>query len=376
MGDHQSGEAILGNDLLCHLQYLAGGGRVQGGGVLIQQKQLGAGDGGHEQGRRLPLAAAERADLGVEAILQPHAALCKHLAISGNAGAAKETGAGRDSVAADQLQRQEENTGAVQGSDSAASQTGNGSGGLQEEPDAKHKVYLTFDDGPGANTEKILDILDEYQVKATFFVVGKDTETERTLLREIVDRGHTLGMHSYSHKYTELYASTEAFAQDFTRQRDYLEEVTGVESVIYRFPGGSSNTVSTLNMQLFADYLDSEGVRFFDWNVSSGDGGSVLLPAETITKNVLTGVKGKSASIVLMHDSAEKSTTVEALPAILDGLSTMEDTVILPITDATEPVQHIHRGADAAGTDEGTIGGTESNGVFLGSERGSVSGGQ
>lgn len=295
---------------------------------------------------------------------------------SGNAGAAKETEAGRDSAEADRLQRREENAGAAQGSDYAASQTGNGSGGLQEEPDAKHKVYLTFDDGPGANTEKILDILDEYQVKATFFVVGKDTESERTLLREIVDRGHTLGMHSYSHKYTELYASKEAFAQDFTRQRDYLEEVTGVESVIYRFPGGSSNTVSTLNMQLFADYLDSEGVRFFDWNVSSGDGGSVLLPAETIAKNVLTGVKGKSASIVLMHDSAEKSTTVEALPAILDGLSAMEDTVILPITDATEPVQHIHRGVDAAGADEGTIGGTESDGVFLGSEGGSVSGGQ
>ena len=150
----------------------------------------------------------------------------------------------------------------------------------QEEPVAAHEVYLTFDDGPSIYTEEILDILDEYQVKATFFVVGKESDPTKEALRDIVARGHTLGMHSYSHKYSELYASEEAFEADFLKLQGYLEDVTGVKSKVYRFPGGSSNTVSKVNMGIYADYLDSQEVRFFDWNISSGDGGSAVLPVK------------------------------------------------------------------------------------------------
>ena len=211
----------------------------------------------------------------------------------------------------------------------------------EEEVEAAHKVYLTFDDGPSANTEKILEILDRYDIKATFFVVGTACENDEEALKKIVEAGHTLGMHSCNHKYSQLYASVESFGEDLKRQQDYLYEVTGVKSTVYRFPGGSSNKVSDIAMKEFAQYLDSQYIRFFDWNISSGDGGSYLFPAETIIENCTSNVSNYSTSVILMHDSAGKSTTLEALPTIIEKIQDMEDTVILPITGGTEPVQHI-----------------------------------
>ncbi len=210
-----------------------------------------------------------------------------------------------------------------------------------EEPDAAHKVYLTFDDGPSANTEKILEILEKYDVKATFFVVGTACENNEESLKNIVEAGHTLGMHSCTHNYSELYASVEDFGEDLKQQQDYIYEVTGVKSNLYRFPGGSSNKVSDISMKEFARYLDSQDVRFFDWNISSGDGGSYLFPTETIIENCTSNISRYSTSVILMHDSAGKSTTLEALPTIIEKIQAMEDTVILPITGATKPVQHI-----------------------------------
>ena len=121
-----------------------------------------------------------------------------------------------------------------------------------QEVEAAHKVYLTFDDGPSANTLKILDILEEYGVKATFFTVGTAGEGEEEILKQIVEAGHTLGMHSYTHDYSELYSSVENFAADFAREQEFLYGVTGVKSKVYRFPGGSSNTVSGIDMKEFA----------------------------------------------------------------------------------------------------------------------------
>lgn len=210
---------------------------------------------------------------------------------------------------------------------------------------AAHRVYLTFDDGPSAYTEEILDILDEYEVKATFFVVGKESDTAKEAMREIVRRGHTLGMHSYSHKYSELYASKESFQEDFERIREYLYEVTGVWSTLYRFPGGSSNTVSEVDMEELAAYLDAQEVRFFDWNISSGDGGRELLSVDELTKNVTEDIGSHEVSVVLMHDSQDKPTTVEALRGIIEDILALDDTAILPITEETEPVQHIHYGS-------------------------------
>ena len=120
---------------------------------------------------------------------------------------------------------------------------------LAQEPEEDYsmydkRIYLTFDDGPSRNTDKILDILKEYDVKATFFVVGKTDEESVRAYQRIVAEGHTLAMHSYSHKYSEIYASKESFEQDLRQLQEYLYQITGVWPRFYRFPGGSSNTVS------------------------------------------------------------------------------------------------------------------------------------
>ena len=209
------------------------------------------------------------------------------------------------------------------------------------EPDAKHKVYLTFDDGPSKNTEEILDILDEYGVKATFFVVGKEEEKAAQRLQMIYERGHTIGMHSYSHDYSQIYESVKDFRADFLKSKQYIYDAIGVETIHYRFPGGSSNTISDLSMEEFIEFLEEQGVEYYDWNISSGDGGSTLVPVEVLVENCTANIAKYETSIILMHDSAAKTTTVEALPQIIETIQAMEDTVILPITENTQAVHHV-----------------------------------
>ena len=203
------------------------------------------------------------------------------------------------------------------------------------------KVYLTFDDGPSSNTDQILDILKDYDVKATFFVVGKTDERSVKAYQRIVEEGHTLAMHSYSHKYDEIYESKEAFARDLNSLQEYLYETTGVWPRIYRFPGGSSNTVSKVDMQELIEYLTDIGITYFDWNVASGDSVSRTLPAETIVNNCLSGIEKQKESVILMHDASNKGTTIEALPQIIEAIQEQGDAELLPITDETVPVQHI-----------------------------------
>lgn len=203
------------------------------------------------------------------------------------------------------------------------------------------KVYLTFDDGPSSNTDQILDILKDYDVKATFFVVGKTDERSVKAYQRIVEEGHTLAMHSYSHRYDEIYESKEAFARDLNSLQEYLYETTGVWPRIYRFPGGSSNTVSKVDMQELIEYLTDIGITYFDWNVASGDAVSRTLPAETIVNNCLSGIEKQKESVILMHDASNKETTIEALPQIIEAIQEQGDAELLPITDETVPVQHI-----------------------------------
>lgn len=203
------------------------------------------------------------------------------------------------------------------------------------------KVYLTFDDGPSSNTDQILDILKDYDVKATFFVVGKTDERSVKAYQRIVEEGHTLAMHSYSHRYDEIYESKEAFARDLNSLQEYLYETTGVWPRIYRFPGGSSNTVSKVDMQELIEYLTDIGITYFDWNVASGDAVSRTLPAETIVNNCLSGIEKQKESVILMHDASNKGTTIEALPQIIEAIQEQGDAELLPITDETVPVQHI-----------------------------------
>lgn len=210
-----------------------------------------------------------------------------------------------------------------------------------EETDDMISVYLTFDDGPSAETNRILDILKEYNVKATFFVIGKTDENSVKAYQRIVEEGHTLGMHSYSHQYAQVYASREAFEDDLTSLQDYLLSITGMESTFYRFPGGSSNKVSKIPMSDLIQCLEERNITYFDWNVSSGDASGTQLSSQTIINNVMSGINGTLKNyVVLFHDSAAKKTTVDALPEILEQLQAMEHTQILPITGDTDPVQH------------------------------------
>ena len=103
-----------------------------------------------------------------------------------------------------------------------------------------------------------------------------------------------------------------------------------------------TNTISDLDMQEFADFLAEQGSEFYDWNISSGDGGSVLLDVDTLTRNATSSISRFGTSIILMHDAASRPTTVEALPQIIENILAMEDTVILPITEETTPIHHIN----------------------------------
>lgn len=202
------------------------------------------------------------------------------------------------------------------------------------------KVYLTFDDGPSDNTAAILDTLKQYNVKATFFVVGKTDEQSKAMYQRIVNEGHTLGMHSYSHKYSVIYDSLDSFETDFYQIQNYLYDVTGRECTFYRFPGGSSNQVSNTDMTEFIKFLNEENVTYFDWNVSSGDATSQAYTADELVDNVLADVVKYKTSVVLMHDSNTKGTTVEALGPMIEELQDM-GAQILPIDENTTQVQHI-----------------------------------
>lgn len=206
--------------------------------------------------------------------------------------------------------------------------------------DGVRRVYLTFDDGPSSSTDEILDILEFYEVKATFFVCGKPGDNYSEMYNRIVNEGHTLGMHSYSHKYEEIYDSLDSFQTDMHKLQTYLYETTGTWTRLYRFPGGSSNTVSNLGMNVFTDYLSKENIVYFDWNVASGDDKDGVTK-DVIVSNVLNNVGRFQHSVVLMHDASDKKATVEALPEIIEGVQAMDNTVIVPITEDTLPVQHI-----------------------------------
>ncbi len=182
-------------------------------------------------------------------------------------------------------------------------------------------VYLTFDDGPSAVTKRVLDVLDNYGIKATFFVIySKGCES---ILKDISDRGHKIGIHSYTHRYDLMYASEDAFFDELNRMNDVVENVTGKRSDIMRFIGGSSNTVSKKYcaglMSKLVKEVERQGYSYFDWNADSRDATGNNLPASTIVSKTKAQFKTPPARIcLLMHDSAGKSTTADALPQIIE----------------------------------------------------------
>ena len=175
-------------------------------------------------------------------------------------------------------------------------------------------IYLTFDDGPGAYTSKLLKVLRKYNVKATFFVTNTGYVH---LIADIVADGHAIGMHSTNHNYKKIYASENAFFEDNAKMQDIIEKYSGVKSTLLRFPGGSSNTVSKFNpgiMSKLTKSVQDMGFQYFDWNVDSNDAGGAKT-ADKVFENVISGVKNRSVSVVLQHDV--KGYSVDAVERII-----------------------------------------------------------
>lgn len=179
------------------------------------------------------------------------------------------------------------------------------------------KVYLTFDDGPSENTLKILSILEKYDAKATFFVVYHKGDNNKKLYKRIVDEGHTIGIHSFTHNYKNIYSSMKAFCKDVVLMRKYIYDVTGVKTNFYRFPGGSGNSVSKVDIRECIKFLNKESIIYYDWNVENGDATGKKLSDKQLINNVVKNVKTKNTPIVLMHDAATKNSTVKTLPSII-----------------------------------------------------------
>lgn len=204
------------------------------------------------------------------------------------------------------------------------------------EPNGKI-IYLTFDDGPGKNTPRLLDVLKKYNVKATFFVVN--THYIDTIKRTAAE-GHTVAIHTATHVYKDIYASEDAYFHDLNTMEQIILEHTGQKSSILRFPGGSSNRSSSFNpgiMTRLTKLVEEKGYTYFDWNVDSKDAGGTT-SASQVFLNVTEGISknDENFSVVLQHDI--KRYSVDAVEKIIIwGLE--QGYTFLPL-DENSPVCH------------------------------------
>ena len=180
-------------------------------------------------------------------------------------------------------------------------------------------VYMTFDDGPSDLTVPLLNVLDRYHVKATFFVVGTFDRAESADLKEIVSRGHAIGVHSYTHDYRKIYASSNAFFEDVDKMHGLILDATGVDTKLFRFAGGSVNDYDRRISGELKKGLKQRGYVYYDWNASSGDAASKT-SAPAILNNALNGVRRHRLSVVLFHNSASKQATLGDIPKFIETL--------------------------------------------------------
>ena len=175
-------------------------------------------------------------------------------------------------------------------------------------------IYLTFDDGPSYKiTNRILDILKKYNVKATFFVVGSQIKDREEILKRIYEDGHSIGLHTYTHKYKKIYSSQEYFLKEMTMTSKEIEKIIHIKPMAIRFPGGSKKH---LNKELL-DKLHKENYKVYDWNANIADGVTPNLSIDQFFRKA-TNVKNKSQIILLMHCNYDNEKTCEALPKIIE----------------------------------------------------------
>ena len=205
--------------------------------------------------------------------------------------------------------------------------------------DPKKIIYLTFDDGPGRYTEELLKILDDHKVLATFFVTAAYKDYQDLIGAEY-NAGHSVGVHTATHEYSEIYASTDAYWEDFNIMQDIIQEQTGCRTDIFRFPGGASNTISANYskgiMSELAKQSGETGYIYVDWNVTSGDAGDTT-DSEVLYQNMMKGIHTYENSFILCHDI--KDFTIATMDRfITDALK--EGYTFLPITSETRTCHH------------------------------------
>ena len=195
-------------------------------------------------------------------------------------------------------------------------QTGN----FSKEDQADKKIaYLSFDDGPSEITPDILDTLKKKNAKATFFLVGNEITAEReaSVKREL-EEGHSIGIHTFSHKKNELYCDETFFFQDFDQCRDRIREVTGITPTLHRFPWGSNNNYVCPIVDNLIQKLAAQNVKSFDWNVSGEDSLGTNVPKAVIYRNVAKDLERYDQPIILLHDSNTMKNTSAVLGEIID----------------------------------------------------------
>lgn len=200
-------------------------------------------------------------------------------------------------------------------------------------------VYLTFDDGPSKYTQSILDYLDKYNIKATFFVVPDGSEESNNRLKKIADAGHTIGVHTACHEYNKIYESVDAYLEDFKLAYDRIYEATGIKCTLFRFPGGSINDYNTeIRDELIAE-MTRRGFVYFDWNVDTSD--ALGATWTEMYNNVRTQTIDKNRAVILMHDYNGGWNTILVLEDIIkwiigNGQRTFH---IDRLTEFVKPVQ-------------------------------------
>lgn len=182
----------------------------------------------------------------------------------------------------------------------------------------ENAVYLTFDDGPSAVTDRLLDVLSRHNVKATFFVCPRDSDSSMRLLKRIHDEGHTIGVHSYSHEYESIYNSVADFLEDFDKAYQIIYRATGEHPTIYRFPGGSVNSYNKLVYKDIIAEMNRRGFRYYDWNIDSLDWTGASWTA--MYNTIMDGVHKYNRAIVLVHDSAPRKNTPDIIDSVIAKL--------------------------------------------------------
>ncbi|AZV58528.1 polysaccharide deacetylase [Clostridium sp. AWRP] len=199
--------------------------------------------------------------------------------------------------------------------------------------DNKKIIYLTFDDGPSKLTDKFLDILKENNVKATFFLIGNQIEDNEQVVKRIYSEGHSIGLHTYTHKYRKIYKNGDSFIDEMNKSNELIKKVTGKESHLIRFPGGSRKHLN----KNFLEKLHNNNFKIYDWNIQASDGINPKIPPYKLVKEATKDPDKHNPVILLMHCDYMHKNTCIALPEIIKYYKS-QGYEFKPITEDTEEI--------------------------------------